>query len=134
MEQDLIETVILLPESLFHGKQGIILIVNKRKRYPGEILLMDSSCIFEKSKNPIEETAKIYFDWQEKDEVSVILKNIQIAQKDYNLSPIRHVLFQEPKGDFLLPEEAWAKFEKAEAECLRFSNILKRMCKDLIES
>jgi len=51
VEADLIEAVVLLPENLFYNTTapGIILVVNKAKRHPGEILLINASRLFTKA-------------------------------------------------------------------------------------
>ena len=45
VEADLVEAVVLLPENLFYNTTapGIILVLNTRKRHPGEILLINGS-------------------------------------------------------------------------------------------
>jgi type I restriction enzyme M protein len=49
---DLVEAVVLLPENLYYNTTapGIILVVNKRKRHPGEILLVNGSKLFAKGR------------------------------------------------------------------------------------
>ncbi len=49
---DLIEAVILLPDNLFYNTSApaIIMIVNKAKRHPGEILLINASKLFSKGR------------------------------------------------------------------------------------
>jgi type I restriction enzyme M protein len=52
VEADLIECVILLPENLFYNTTApaIILVLNKAKRHPGEILLVNASRLFDKCR------------------------------------------------------------------------------------
>lgn len=52
VERDLVECVILLPENLFYNTTapGIILVINKAKRHPGEILLINASKLFTKGR------------------------------------------------------------------------------------
>ena len=47
VEQDLIEAVLLLPENLFYNTtaSGIVMVINRKKRHPGEILLISQSAI-----------------------------------------------------------------------------------------
>jgi len=49
---DLVEYVILLPENLFYNTTapGIILVINKAKKHPGEILLINASKLFAKGR------------------------------------------------------------------------------------
>jgi len=73
VESDLIEAVILLPENLFYNTTapGIILVVNRRKPHPGEILLINASQQFAKGrpKNHLTEEhiariAALYQEWR----------------------------------------------------------------------
>jgi type I restriction enzyme M protein len=50
VEADLVEAVFLLPENLFYNTtaQGIIMVLNKAKPHPGEILLVNASKLFVK--------------------------------------------------------------------------------------
>ena len=45
VEEDLVEVVILLPENLFYNTSapGIIMILNRAKRHPGEVLLINGT-------------------------------------------------------------------------------------------
>jgi type I restriction enzyme M protein len=73
-EGDLIEAVVLLPENLFYNTTapGIILIVNKAKANPDEVLLINASKLFSKGRpknylaaEHVEQIASIYQDWRE---------------------------------------------------------------------
>jgi len=59
--KNLIEAVILLSENFFYNTTApeIILVVNKNKRHPGEILLINASYLYEKGrpKNFLPESA-----------------------------------------------------------------------------
>src|ERR1700740_852914 len=59
VEADLVEAVLLLPEHLFYNTTapGIVLVINRKKRHPGEILLINASKQFSKGrpKNYLEE-------------------------------------------------------------------------------
>jgi type I restriction enzyme M protein len=52
VEADLIEAVFLLPENMFYNTPaaGIIMVINKRKSHPGEILLVNGSKQFSKGR------------------------------------------------------------------------------------
>ncbi|MEJ5251081.1 MAG: N-6 DNA methylase, partial [Armatimonadota bacterium] len=72
VDADLIEAVILLPENLFYNTTapGIILVINRRKRHPGEILLINASQLFAKGRpknyltdEHIATIAEIYHTW-----------------------------------------------------------------------
>ena len=72
-EGDLIEAVILLPENLFYNTTapGIIMVINKAKAHPDEILLINASKLFSKGRpknylteEHIQQIAEIYHDWK----------------------------------------------------------------------
>jgi len=52
VEDDLIGAVLLLPENLFYNTTapGIVMVLNKRRRKPGEILLINGSKLFSKGR------------------------------------------------------------------------------------
>ncbi len=124
VEADLIEAVVLLPENLFYNTTapGIVLVVNRRKRHPGEILLVNASKLFAKGrpKNYLteEHTAKIaelYHTWTAEPGLSAIITKEEAAQNDYNLSPSRYVVLN--GEDEALPlEEALVLLNEAEEE------------------
>src|SRR5947209_20506410 len=45
---DLIEAVVLLPENLFYNTTapGIVMVLNRQKRHPGEVLLINAAKLF----------------------------------------------------------------------------------------
>jgi len=97
---DLIEVVILLPENLFYNTTapGIIMVINKAKPHPGEILLINASklCAKGRPKNyladeHIRQIYEIYRDWRAEEGVSAIITTQEAARNDYNLSPSRYV-------------------------------------------
>jgi type I restriction enzyme M protein len=92
--------VLLLPENLFYNTTapGIVMILNRRKRYPGELLLINASRLYSKGrpKNYLEEQhieriAQVYHDWKAEDGLSAIITTQEAAKNDYNLSPSRYV-------------------------------------------
>lgn len=100
VDNDLIEAVILLPENLFYNTTapGIILIINKNKKKKGEILLINSSKLFEKGRpknfvpdDKIELIHNLYSSWKKEKEVSTIIKKEDLVKTDYNLSPSRYI-------------------------------------------
>lgn len=100
VEADLVEAVLLLPENLFYNTTapGIVMMINKRKRKKGEILLINASKLFSKGrpKNFLEEKhidqiAKTYHSWKAEDAISAIIGKADAAKNDYNLSPSRYV-------------------------------------------
>src|ERR687886_2566894 len=66
---DLIEAVVLLPENLFYNTTapGIVMVLNKAKSHPGEVLLINASKLFSKDRpknhltqEHVERIAEIY--------------------------------------------------------------------------
>jgi type I restriction enzyme M protein len=100
VDEDLVEAVVQLPENLFYNTNaaGIILVVNRNKRHPHEILLVNGSSMFSKGRPKnmlgeahIAEIADLYSQWLTVQWLSVIASAEQIIATDYNLSPTRYV-------------------------------------------
>lgn len=100
VDDDLIEAVLLLPENLFYNTTapGIVLIVNRKKRHPGEMLLINATKLFSKGRPKnfmedahVQEIADVYHAWEAKDGLSAIITKEQALKNDYNLSPSRYV-------------------------------------------
>ncbi|MGH3145457.1 MAG: N-6 DNA methylase [Rubrobacter sp.] len=111
---DLVEAVVLLPENLFYNTTapGIVLVVNKQKRHPGEILLVNASKLFEKGRpknhmtaEHVGQVALLYREWRAEEGVSAVITTEEAARNDYNLSPSRYVSGAEEE-DFLPVEVA----------------------------
>ena len=102
VEEDLIESVILLPENLFYNTSapGIILLLNRSKpdERKEQILLINLSQYFEKGKpkniltdDAIEAATEVYQAWEPREKLSNVI-TLEDAQKtDYNLSPSQFV-------------------------------------------
>jgi len=124
VEDDKVEAVFLLPENLFYNTTapGIIMVFNKAKHHPGEILLVNASQLFVKGRpkneltdEHVEQISKLYHEWKEEDKVSKIIKIEEAAKNDYNLSPSRYVSTNDEEP--VLPlEEAVVLLEEAEEE------------------
>ncbi len=139
VEADLIETVILLPENLFYNTTapGIVMVVNKQKRHPGEILLINASQMFVKGrpKNElteahVEHIARLYQTWAEEEGLSRIITNKEAADNDYNLSPSRYVA-QNNAEEVLPLEEAVARWRKAEEARTEADRALEAILREL---
>lgn len=124
VEADLIEAVILLPENLFYNTTapGVILVINRAKRKPGEILLINASKLFAKGRpknyladEHIQRIADLYHTWRAEEGLSAIITKEEASRNDYNLSPSRYVATGE-KEDVLPPEEAMVLLREAEEE------------------
>lgn len=132
---DLIEAVILLPENLFYNTTapGIILVVNKKKRHPGEILLINAARLFAKGRpknyltdEDVAQIADTYRDWRAADGVSAIVTKGEVAQNDYNLSPSRYVSTGDQE-EVLPLEEAVVLLREAEEERAEADRQLNEM-------
>ena len=102
VEQDLIESVLYLPENLFYNTTapGIVLFLNKAKpkARQSKVFLVNTSRIFEKGdpKNfiPPEGIARItdtLVGWKEEEKLSRIVDHAELKKNDYNISPSRYI-------------------------------------------
>ena len=102
VEQDLIESVLYLPENLFYNTTapGIVLFLNKAKPKARQrkVFLVNASRVFEKGdpKNfiPPEGIARIagtLIGWKEEEKLSRIVDHAELKKNDYNISPSRYI-------------------------------------------
>jgi type I restriction enzyme M protein len=102
VDQDLVESVLYLPENLFYNTTapGIVLFLNKAKlkERQGKVFLLNASQIFEKGdpKNFIPEAgiariAEALIGWQEEEKLSRIVDHAELKKNDYNISPSRYI-------------------------------------------
>ena len=102
VEQDLIESVLYLPENLFYNTTapGIVLFLNKAKpeARQGQVCLVNAGRIFEKGdpKNfippeGITRIADTLIGWQEEEKLSRIVDHAELKKNDYNISPSRYI-------------------------------------------
>lgn len=102
IENDWIETVILLPENLFYNTNspGIILLLNKSKptKRKGSVLLINASQYFIKQKpknilteEGISKITDFYKNWHEEDRFSKVVNIEEIRSFDYNLGPSQFI-------------------------------------------
>jgi type I restriction enzyme M protein len=124
VDEDLVESVLLLPENLFYNTtaSGIVMVINRTKRHPGEILLINASklCLKGRPKNylaeeHIKQIADIYRNWTANDGVSAIIKKDDAIKNDYNLSPSRYVSTG-AEAEVLLLDEAVVLLRESEEE------------------
>jgi type I restriction enzyme M protein len=134
-EHDLVEAVILLPENLFYNTTapGIILVINRKKRYTGKILLVNASKLFQKGRpknfipdESIAEVAAIFREWKTIDGISTIVSAADVAKNDFNLSPSRYVA-QNGKDETLPLEDAVVLLREAEEERQEADERLKKV-------
>lgn len=102
VEQDLIESVLYLPENLFYNTTapGIVVFLNKAKpaERQGKLLLVNASQVFEKGdpKNfipaaGISRIAEALIHWQEHEKFSRVVEREELAKNDFNISPSRYI-------------------------------------------
>ena len=102
VDNDLIESVLYLPENLFYNTTApsIVLFLNKAKpkARQGKVLLVNASQIFEKGdpKNFIPEQsirriADTLNGWQEEEKLSRVVEHAELVKNDYNISPSRYI-------------------------------------------
>ena len=136
---DLIEAVFLLPENLFYNTTapGIILVVNRRKRHAGQILLVNGSKQFSKGrpKNYLEPAhitalADACLQWRAVDGLSAVITTADAAKNDFNLSPSRYVSVGE-QAEVLPLDEAVVELREAEEGLETASRELEQVLKKL---
>lgn len=124
VDRDLIEAVILLPENLFYNTSapGMVMVVNRAKRHPRELLLVNASRLFRKGRPKNELTYDhiasihdIFIDWRVDEAVSAVTTIDEVVTNDYNLSPARYVAGP-AADDGLSLEEAVRLLREADAQ------------------
>ncbi len=139
VECDLVEAVVLLPENLFYNTTapGIILVVNRKKRAPGQILLINASTLFAKGRpknyladEHVETIARLYHEWRVEEGLSAIISTEEAARNDYNLSPSRYVSMNGSEETVPL-EEAVVRLQEAEEERMGADRELAAVLKKL---
>ena len=102
VDQDLIESVLYLPENLFYNTTapGIVLFLNKSKPRSrlGKVFLVNAGKIFEKGdpKNfipdeGVQRIAETIIGWKEVEKLSRIVDHAELKKNDYNISPSRYI-------------------------------------------
>ena len=141
VENDFVESVLLLPENLFYNAMapGIIIVINKAKptARKGKILLINASKLFKKGRpknylpdESIKQIADSYLNWEEVEGISKIITKEEAARNDYNLSPSRYVA-QNGEDDTLPLEDAVVQLQEAEEERKEADEKLKSILKEM---
>ena len=134
IENDLIEAVFLMPENMFYNTTapGIILVLNRKKSHPGQILLVNGSKQFSKGrpKNFLDDShisalADAYLNWQTQDGLSAVIATADAAKNDFNLSPSRYISVGE-QAEVLPLDEAVVELREAEEELETANGNLKK--------
>ena len=139
VDNDLIESVLYLPENLFYNTSapGIVLFLNKAKAQErrGKVFLVNASQIFEKG-NPknfisdaaIERIAETLINWKEEDKLSRIVDHAKLKKNDYNISPSRYIHTAEAKT-YRPIAEIIAELATIEAKAKETDKALKQILK-----
>jgi type I restriction enzyme M protein len=124
VEADLVEAVILLPENLFYNTTaaGIVMVLNKAKRHPHEILLVNASKKFDKGRpknyltdENVTTVASAYEAWEGRESFSAVVTTDEAVRNDFNLSPSRYVTVD--RQEEVMPlEDAFVLLAEAEEE------------------
>ncbi|MBX9600046.1 MAG: N-6 DNA methylase [Bryobacteraceae bacterium] len=102
VDQDLIESVILLPDNLFYNTTaaGLILVLNaaKPKARRGQVLLINASAEFKKgrpknelSEEGIRKVVECFREWRDQEGLCRAVDRNAISEADFNLSPSRYI-------------------------------------------
>ena len=139
VEADLIEGVILLPENLFYNTTapGIVMVLNRAKQHPREMLLVNASQLFikgrpknELSDHHVARVQALFVNWKSVEQECAVVAAEQIVSNDYNLSPSRYVAG--PATDQVLPlDEAVKLLRDAEAERAKADAELWKLLREL---
>jgi type I restriction enzyme M protein len=138
-DADLIETVMLLPENLFYNTSapGIVMVLNRAKPHPGEILLINASKQFDKGRpknrladEHIERIADSYLGWEAVEGLSAVVTPDEVLRNDSNLSPSRYVEV-DGSEDVLPLEDAVVLLKETEEEQAAADAELRRVLSDL---
>ncbi|MCL4079015.1 type I restriction-modification system subunit M [Coriobacteriia bacterium Es71-Z0120] len=139
VERDLIEAVLLLPENLFYNTTapGIILVINRKKKHSGQVMLINASKLFAKGRpknyltdDHVEKIAGLYHDWRAEEGISALISKEEAARNDYNLSPSRYVATNDQE-EVLPLEEAVVLLREAEEERAEADRELHRVLRTL---
>ncbi len=141
VDQDLVESVLYLPENLFYNTTapGIVLFLNKAKPKArrGKVFLVNASRIFEKGdpKNfipddGIHRIADTLIGWKEEEKLSRIVDHAELRKNDYNLSPSRYIHTSDAETYHPIPEIV-AELEEIEAEARKTEKELKKILRKL---
>jgi type I restriction enzyme M protein len=132
VEADLVEAVLLLPENLFYNTTapGIVMVINRKKRHQGEILLINASKLFSKGRpknfldaQHIDRIAAAYHQLKAVEGLSAVVATAEAAKNDYNLSPSRYVTTV-AEADVLPLDEAVVLLQEAEEERAEADRLL----------
>ncbi|MEN8143298.1 MAG: class I SAM-dependent DNA methyltransferase [Thermodesulfobacteriota bacterium] len=143
VDNNLIESVLYLPENLFYNTSapGIVLFLNKAKPKDRQdkAFLVNASQVFEKGdpKNfipddGIERLADTITNWQEEEKLSRIVDNAELEKNDYNITPSRYIHTADAETYRPIPEIV-AELAAIETEARETDAALKEMLDRIME-
>jgi len=144
IKDDLLETVILLPEKLFYntGAPGAILVFhrNKHKDRKGKVLFINASQEFKQHSDVrklnrlgTEHQSKIanaYKDFSEEKGFSRIVDHAEIEKNDYNLNVTLYVFPEEEIEEIDIPKE-WKELNALDVEIIKTTKKIEEYLKEL---
>ncbi len=142
VDNDLIESVLYLPENLFYNTTapGVVIFLNKAKAKTrkDKILLVNASQVYEKGdpKNfippaGIVRLADILINWKKQDKLSRIVDLAELKKNDYNISPSRYIHTGE--AEVYRPiTEIVAELDALELEAKKTDAALKKILTKII--
>jgi type I restriction enzyme M protein len=139
VENDLVESVLYLPDNLFYNTTapGIVLFLRKAKpkARQGKVLLVNAGQLFEKGKpknflapKHVDRIAEVIRTWEEVEKLSKVVPVGELS--DYNISPSRYIYTGEVATYRAIPEIV-SELEAIEAEARKTDAELKRILKSL---
>ncbi|MCD6575604.1 MAG: type I restriction-modification system subunit M [Nanoarchaeota archaeon] len=142
IEEDLIDTIVLLPEKLFYntGAPGAIIFLrkNKPKERKGKILFINASKEFEKhpevrklnilSDKNIKKIVDAYNKFKDIEGFSRVVSLKEIKENDYNLNVSLYV-FPEEKEEEIDVNAEWKEMKNVEKELLQLENQIHEYLK-----
>ena len=138
-EKNYIDGVIGLPANIFYGTSipTCIIVIKKNRKAEDDILFIDGSNDFEKSKNQNylrdEDVEKIVNTYRERKEIDKYSKKVfmkEIEENDYNLNIPRYVDTFEEEEEINL-DEIVSKIEKLAEEEKKIDKTIKGFCDEL---
>ena len=138
-EKNYIDAIIGLPANIFYGTSipTCIIVVKKNRKAEDDILFIDGSNDFEKSKNQNylrdEDVEKIVNTYRERKEIEKYSKKVsmkEIEENDYNLNIPRYVDTFEEEEEINL-DDIVSKIEKLVEEEKEIDETIKGFCDEL---
>ncbi len=142
VDNDLIESVLYLPENLFYNTTapGVVIFLNKAKAKTrkDKILLVNANQVYEKGdpKNfippaGIDRLTDILINWKKQDKLSRIVDLADLKKNDYNISPSRYIHTGE--AEVYRPiTEIVAELDALELEAKKTDAALKKILTKII--